>query len=125
MPDCLIRKRYGKIENIEIKSPSRPPAFAFITFEDERDAEDAVRGRDGYDYKGDRLRVEWAKAERRGLRDYDRGRDADWQDLKDFFRKSGDVVYADVKGRGEGIVQYSNGSDMRHAIRTLDDTEMK
>jgi RNA recognition motif-containing protein len=52
-------------------------------------------------------------------------RSCSWQDLKDFFRKSGDVVYADVKGRGEGIVQYSNGSDMRHAIRTLDDTEMK
>ncbi len=37
--------RYGRIRDIEIKTPSRPPAFAFVTFDDRRDAEDAVDGR--------------------------------------------------------------------------------
>lgn len=49
-----------------MKTPARPPAFAFITFDDPRDAEDAVRGRDGYNFDGYRLRCEFAKGERRG-----------------------------------------------------------
>ncbi|CBI31839.3 unnamed protein product, partial [Vitis vinifera] len=43
--------------------------FAFIYMEDERDAEDAIRGLDrtGFGRKGRRLRVEWTKQER-GIR---------------------------------------------------------
>ena len=37
--------KYGRIVDIDIKSTSRPPAFAFISFDDSRDAEDAIRGR--------------------------------------------------------------------------------
>jgi len=59
--------RYGRIKDIDLKTPARPPAFAFITFDDSRDAEDAVRGRDGYSFDGYRLRCEFAKGERRGL----------------------------------------------------------
>lgn len=33
-----------------------PPAYAFVAFDDYRDAEDAIRGRDGYRYDGERLR---------------------------------------------------------------------
>ena len=40
-----------------MKNPTRPPAFAFIEYDSSRDAEDAVRGRDGYDFDGNRLRV--------------------------------------------------------------------
>lgn len=53
--------RYGRIRDIDIKNPSRPPAYAFVSFSDYRDAEDAVRGRDGYNFDGHRLRVELAK----------------------------------------------------------------
>lgn len=42
---------------VDLKTPSRPPAFAFVEFEDPRDAYEAVRGRDGYDFAGGRLRV--------------------------------------------------------------------
>ncbi|KAL0412256.1 UNVERIFIED_CONTAM: Serine/arginine-rich splicing factor RS31 [Sesamum latifolium] len=53
--------KYGRIERIDMKS-----GFAFVYFEDERDAEDAIRGLDnlpfGYDRR--RLSVEWAKGER-------------------------------------------------------------
>ena len=57
--------KYGRIRDIDVKFPSRPPAFAFVDFEDARDAEDAIRGRDGYDYDGARLRVEPANGGRR------------------------------------------------------------
>lgn len=53
--------KYGRIRDIDIKNPARPPAFAFVTFDDIRDAEDAVRGRDGYNFDGNRLRCEFSK----------------------------------------------------------------
>lgn len=52
-------------------------------------------------------------------------RGCSWQDLKDFMRKAGDVVYTDVDRNGDGVVEFSNRDDMEHAIRTLDDTEFK
>eukprot|EP00240_Pyramimonas_obovata_P011353 CAMPEP_0118929836 /NCGR_PEP_ID=MMETSP1169-20130426/6720_1 /TAXON_ID=36882 /ORGANISM="Pyramimonas obovata, Strain CCMP722" /LENGTH=113 /DNA_ID=CAMNT_0006872095 /DNA_START=160 /DNA_END=497 /DNA_ORIENTATION=- len=54
--------KYGKIVEIEVKVPPRPPGFAFVEFADRRDAEDAVKGRDGYSFSGARLRVEIAKS---------------------------------------------------------------
>ncbi|XP_038685994.1 serine/arginine-rich splicing factor RS40-like isoform X1 [Tripterygium wilfordii] len=54
-------RRYGRVERVDMKS-----GFAFIYMEDERDAEDAIRGLDRTDFgrKGRRLRVEWTKQER-------------------------------------------------------------
>jgi RNA recognition motif-containing protein len=39
------------------------PGFAFVYMEDERDAEDAIRALDRFEFgrKGRRLRVEWTK----------------------------------------------------------------
>jgi arginine/serine-rich splicing factor 1/9 len=101
--------KYGRIREIDVKTPARPPAFCFITFDDIRDAEDAVRGRDGYYFDGGRLRCEFAKGDRRGGRDDDRR----------------DVVFTDVDRNGDGVVDFGNRSDMERAIRTLDDTEFK
>lgn len=150
--DDLFSK-YGRIRDIDLKTPSRPPAYAFITFDDVRDAEDAIRGRDGYDFDGERLRVEFAKGSRDSMRppsrvdDRGRGgrgggggggrrseyrviitglpRSASWQDLKDHMRKAGDVIYADVDHNGDGVVEFSNREDMENAVRKLDDTEFK
>ncbi|KAJ8769796.1 hypothetical protein K2173_007656 [Erythroxylum novogranatense] len=57
-------KRYGRVERVDMKS-----GFAFIYMEDDRDAEDAIRGLDRMEFgrKGRRLRVEWTKQER-GIR---------------------------------------------------------
>ncbi len=34
-----------RIRDIDLKTPARPPAFAFVSFESSYDAEDAIRGR--------------------------------------------------------------------------------
>ncbi len=56
--------RFGRIRDIDLKTPIRPPAFAFVVFDDIRDADDAIRSRDGYQFDGFRLRVEHAKGDR-------------------------------------------------------------
>lgn len=123
--------KYGRILDIELKIPPRPPCYCFVEFENSRDAEDAIRGRDDYNFDGCRLRVELAHggrgppslSDRRGgyrggsgggsrngvtrhsdYRVIIRGlpSSASWQDLKDHMRKAGDVCFAEVYRDGEG-----------------------
>lgn len=147
--------KYGPIAHIDLKIPPRPPGYAFVEFEESRDAEDAIRGRDGYDFDGNRLRVELAHGGRGHSSSIDRyssrssGRgsqggvsrrseyrvlvtglpsSASWQDLKDHMRRAGDVCFSQVfrDGRGTtGIVDYTNYDDMKYAIRKLDDSEFR
>ena len=42
------------------------PPFAFVEFEDPNDADEAIEGRDGYNFEGHRLRVELQKGPRTG-----------------------------------------------------------
>jgi len=53
---------YGRLKNVWVAS--NPPGFAFVEFEDDRDAEDAVRGLDGQTVCGRKVRVEMAKPRR-------------------------------------------------------------
>jgi len=64
--------KYGKITFIDLKNQRGPP-FAFVEFEDPRDADDAVYAREGYDYDGYKLRVEFP----RGSGPSSRGRGSD------------------------------------------------
>ena len=74
--------KYGKIVDVDLHDRRGPP-FAFVEFEDARcvtplyslnvlshlpfrDADDAVRGRDGYVFDGYRIRVEFPRASSRG-----------------------------------------------------------
>jgi splicing factor, arginine/serine-rich 1 len=98
----------------------RAPAFAFLEFDDERDAQDAQRARNGCEFGGGRLRVEIAKGNfvsstsrgpprRSGFRARVLGlpEGASWQDVKDHMREAGDVGFASVErtSRGsEGVV---------------------
>lgn len=52
--------KFGKITFIDLKNQRGPP-FAFVEFEDPRDADDAVYAREGYDYDGYKLRVEFPR----------------------------------------------------------------
>ncbi|XP_058082348.1 serine/arginine-rich splicing factor SR34B-like isoform X2 [Magnolia sinica] len=147
--------KYGPIVDIDLKIPPRPPGYAFVEFEEAHDAEDAIRGRDGYNFDGHRLRVELAHGGRGQSSSYDRhnsysgsggGRggvsrrsdyrvlvtglpsSASWQDLKDHMRRAGDVCFSQVfrdGGGTTGIVDYTNYDDMKYAIRKLDDSEFR
>jgi len=77
--------RYGRLRKVWVAR--RPPGFAFIEFEDQRDAEDSVKALDGTRICGVRARVEMSSGRRRGggggrgggrgggFRDDDRGGD--------------------------------------------------
>uniref|UniRef100_A0A672T4I5 Splicing factor, arginine/serine-rich 1 n=1 Tax=Sinocyclocheilus grahami TaxID=75366 RepID=A0A672T4I5_SINGR len=146
--------KYGAIRDIDLKNRRGGPPFAFVEFEDPRDAEDAVHGRDGYDYDGYRLRVEFPRSGRGGGRGggggggggvgAPRGRygppsrrseyrvivsglppSGSWQDLKDHMREAGDVCYADVFRDGTGVVEFVRKEDMTYAVRKLDNTKFR
>jgi len=143
--------KYGPIVDIDLKVPPRPPVYAFVEFEDPRDADDAIYGRDGYDFDGQRLRVELAHGGRGPSFDRSSSYDssarrgaarrsdyrvmvtglpssASWQDLKDHMRRAGDVCFSDVHreaGAIIGTVEYTNYEDMKDAIRKLDDSEFR
>ena len=115
-----------------------------------RDAEDAVRGRDGYVFDGYRIRVEFPRSSTRGGSSGGnsvRGGDGygrkfrpkgghqllvsglpptgSWQDVKDHFREAGDVVYADVYKDGTGVIEFSRYEHMKRALRDLDDSKFR
>jgi len=141
--------KYGDISFIDLKNKRGPP-FAFVEFEDKRDAEDAVRARDGYDYDGYRLRVEFPKGGGSSVRSSGglsgggaggRGAPArrskyrvlitglppsgSWQDLKDHMRDAGDVCFSDVFKDGSGAVEYVRYEDMKYALKKLDETKFR
>ncbi|KAE8010250.1 hypothetical protein FH972_006635 [Carpinus fangiana] len=146
--------KYGPIVDIDLKLPPRPPGYAFIEFEDTRDAEDAIYYRDGYNFDGCRLRVELAHGGRGNSSSVDRYSSysgggssrgiprhsdyrvlvtglppsASWQDLKDHMRQAGDVLFSQVfrdRGGMAGIVDYAHYDDMKYAIKKLDDTAFR
>ncbi|XP_072988696.1 serine/arginine-rich splicing factor RS31 [Typha latifolia] len=63
--------RYGRVDRIDMKS-----GYAFVYFEDERDAEDAIRALDDvpFGYSRRRLSVEWSRQGERGPRNRDGSR---------------------------------------------------
>eukprot|EP00803_Ostreobium_quekettii_P011316 evm.model.scf_21EXC.21 EVM.evm.TU.scf_21EXC.21 scf_21EXC:199623-202678(-) len=129
--------KYGRIRNVDLKLPPRPPGFAFVEFDDPRDAMDAVRGRDGYEFLGNRLRVEVSHGGGRGYyrsqgsATYGMSRRTEfriivtglpsscsWQDLKDHMRKAGDVTFAQVMRPSRG---YDKGMRDRDGMMGLVD----
>ncbi|CAG2055145.1 unnamed protein product [Timema podura] len=146
--------KFGKVSFVDLKNRRGPP-FAFVEFEDSRDAEDAVHARDGYDYDGYRLRVEFPRGggpggfrggTRGGATGSDRGSrgrgpparrsqyrvlvtglppSGSWQDLKDHMREAGDVCFADVFKDGTGVVEFLRYEDMKYAVKKLDDSRFR
>ncbi|KAF0297674.1 Serine/arginine-rich splicing factor 1 [Amphibalanus amphitrite] len=145
--------KFGKIVFIDLKNRKGPP-FAFVEFEDPRDADDAVYARDGYDYDGYRLRVEFPRGGGpgrggmmggRGMMGAGPGRGrgpparrsqyrvlvtglpptGSWQDLKDHMREAGDVCFADSYKDGTGTVEFLRYEDMKYAVKKLDDSKFR
>jgi len=137
-------EKYGRIRDLNLRGGRGGAPFAFIEYDDARDADDAVRGRDGYNFGGRRLRVEYPKGggdfnDRGGGGGAGGGRRGEfsvivenipaggsWQDLKDFCREGGitQVVRTDVQG-SEGTVEFSSAGDVERAIKSLDDTKFR
>uniref|UniRef100_A0A0D9X2U1 RRM domain-containing protein n=1 Tax=Leersia perrieri TaxID=77586 RepID=A0A0D9X2U1_9ORYZ len=125
--------KYGRIVDIDLKIPPRPPGFAFVEFEDPRDAEDAIRGRDGYNFDGNRWNLHMVgEVTLPPLTILVEGDVVvvylDIQSIVDHMRNAGDVCYSEVYCEGGGtigVVDYTNYDDMKYAIRKLDDSEFK
>jgi len=49
-----------------------------------------------------------------------------WQDLKDYFRKAGEITYTSAHKirNGEGLVEFADRRGMQYALDKLDDTEL-
>lgn len=118
-----------------------------------RDAADAVRHRDHYEFAGDRISVQLAKGKSRSSRDdrpppprrgdrddrapvrskyrillYNLPVSATWQDLKDFLRSEAPPTFTNVKRERDGAVgvaEFSNTDDMDRVLRKLNDTEFR
>lgn len=135
---------FGKIISIDIKVPPRPPAFAFLQFEVEAEAQaavDALHDKEFGEEGSGKMKVEFSvskgpresggeRGDRRGRSDFrvivsGMPRDISWQDLKDFCRQVGEVVYADVDRMGAGIAEFSRGDAMERCVHRLDDTEIR
>lgn len=67
--DYYFRK-YGRIRNLQLKK-----GYAFIEYDDYKDAEDAIHEMDGKKIEGQRIVVQAARGRRRDNRDRDRRRD--------------------------------------------------
>ncbi|KAF0991813.1 hypothetical protein HZS_5319 [Henneguya salminicola] len=141
--------KYGKIREINIRSSkNRGPSFAFVEFDDHRDAQEAIHARDGYDFDGYRIRVEPSnsqgdyKARPRGSSPTPNRRNpprrssyrvqvsnfpssGSWQDLKDHMRQAGEVLFADVYKDGTAVVEFARHDDMKNALQTLNGSTFK
>lgn len=106
--------KFGKITFIDLKNQRGPP-FAFVEFEDPRDADDAVYAREGYDYDGYKLRVEFP----RGSGPSSRGRGTGDRGGRGGFTRGGGG--GDRGGRGGGGDRVGNPrrSDYRCLVSGL------
>jgi len=124
-----IFERYGRIHRIDLKH-----CYAFIDYNNRRDAEDAVHAMNGREIDGERIVVEWTRGNTRGRgRGYRPERSdyrvrienlpehAHWQDLKDYFRRAGDVIYGDINGT-IGVIEFRYPEDVPRAIKEFDRT---
>lgn len=142
---------FGRIREVSIKL-----GYGFVEFDDPRDADDCVYDLNGRELLGERVLVEHAKNPSRTMdygyrssapssnsRPQRRGRTPplrtehrlavenlssriNWQDLKEYISKAGEVTFADAHKRrqGEGVVEFASKEDMKNALKKLDDTEL-
>lgn len=125
-------KVFGRINRFDFKG-----SFAFIEYEDVRDAEDAIKDMNGRKVDSSTIVVEMARGKPRaegestfkprssGFRVTVEGisGDTSWQDLKDFARTCARPIYTNVEngrdGEKVGVIEFETEDDMDRAIRQL------
>jgi len=124
---------YGRLRQVVLKR-----GYGFVFFDEQRDAEDAVKELAGRKLRGDKITLEFAK----GDGSEERNRDVSfsqykikvenlssatsWQDLKDYMKQAGGVLYCQAhhEKRGEGMVEFCQREDMEWALDKLGDTKL-
>ncbi|KAI9014999.1 hypothetical protein BC832DRAFT_547070 [Gaertneriomyces semiglobifer] len=107
-----LTREYGRIKELRAL-----PGYAFVEFQDDRDARDCVERLDGQSYAGRRIIVEPAKGERRERNDRDRG-DRDRDD-----RRSDRYAPRGGSGRGDyridviGLPSRTSWQDLKDLMR--------
>ena len=148
-PDVRIRDiedffhNYGKVKNVLIKQCK----YGFAEFERYRDAEDAVHDMHGKKLKGSRINVEFAKGHRfvkekrrapwvakygapertkYKLRVTNLSSRISWQDLKDIFRKAGEVTYVEAHNEKlhEARVDFATLEDLERVFERYQDHKL-
>jgi len=147
--DFFAKSKYGRVESIRVRR-----GFAFVDFANREDGEDCLRDLDGERLLGSRVRLDIANSSRGGggrrSRSRDRGRgggrdsgrpyrtkytveidnlssSVTWADLKDLFRRVGEVTYTDANqrlGRNRGEVCFADRSAMINARKEFDGHEL-
>ncbi|OQV23802.1 hypothetical protein BV898_02526 [Hypsibius exemplaris] len=101
-----IFSRYGPLTRCDVKYSGTGSAFAFVDYEDRRDAEDAVRKENGRELNNYNIVVEWAKKPNKpGYNDRDRGSGGG--------RSYGERDYRGNDRVGRGGYDSRGGSDRR------------
>eukprot|EP01068_Selenidium_serpulae_P003818 Selendium_serpulae@DN3303_c0_g1_i1.p1 len=73
-----LQDMFSKFGNIQTVWVARsPPGFAFVTFDDDRDSEDAVKAKDGSKLHDKHIRVEVARGPRPGKESFGQGREVE------------------------------------------------
>eukprot|EP01129_Flabellula_baltica_P004569 TRINITY_DN1597_c0_g1_i1.p1 TRINITY_DN1597_c0_g1~~TRINITY_DN1597_c0_g1_i1.p1 ORF type:complete len:226 (+),score=41.02 TRINITY_DN1597_c0_g1_i1:306-983(+) len=141
-----IFKPFGHVTSLTLKN-----RYAFLVYEDPHDAMDAIRDLDGRVVNGVTMNVQMADTEKyKKEKGYLKGRNArfspprnsdyrlivenvpqscTWKDLKDHFRRAGDVCFADVKRKRDGsligVVEFKHCDSLTNAMRDFQDTTIK
>lgn len=128
--------RYGRIHRVDMKT-----GFAFVYMEDDRDADDAIRGLDRLEFgrQRRRLRVEWAKGEG-PVKQREQGRsqtrpsktlfvvnfdpiNTRSRDLERHFEKYGQLVRVQIR-KNFAFVQYDAIEEAIKAVEATDNSEL-
>jgi len=128
---------YGSLRKIVIKR-----TFGFVEFEDQKDAEEAVKDLTERKLRGVRITLEFAKTDKKPgpnskkVPDYVPGQfrmrvenlssKSALQDLKDYMKQAGEVVFCKAHHEEPcvGMVEFLRREDLIWAIKNLDQTKL-